>query len=82
MELPPIGAQIALPNPEVSGGNLQSATFISGVSSEASLDVIFPYDTETEYIDSLNRYSLSSILLREKLNGYNVDNVSAITGVQ
>jgi hypothetical protein len=82
MELPPIGAQLLLPNPESSSGSLQSATFIPGVPSEAASDAIFPYDSESSYIESLDRYTLQGIVLRGKLNGYTEDSTQAITGVQ
>lgn len=82
MELPPVGAQLLLPNPTTSGGSLQQATFISGTPEENDADAIFPYDSREEYINSLDRYTLQGVVFRESLNGYSYDSVPAITGVQ
>ena len=82
MELPPLGAQIFLPNPANAGGSLQQATFISGTVEGNDADVIFPFGSEEEYINSLDRYTLQGVVLREPLNGYSFDSVPAITGVQ
>lgn len=81
-ELPPIGAQLLLPSPDSSRGGLQQATFISGSPSEATSDEIFPYNTTTEYVDALSRYTVQGVFLRESLNGYTSESEVAYTGVQ
>lgn len=81
-ELPPLGAQLLLPNPESPSGSLSQATFISGIAEGEQADAIFPFDTESEYIASLNRYTLQGVVLRESLNGYSSDSLPAITGDQ
>ena len=81
-ELPPIGAQILLPNPSSSGGSLKQASLIQGAPTEGTLDAIFPYDSYEEYRKSLNKYTLQGVLFRDKINGYSYDSTPAITGVQ
>jgi hypothetical protein len=81
-ELPPIGAQLLLPNPESPSGSLQQASFVSGTVEGAQADEIFPFDSESEYVSSLNKYTLQGVVLRESLNGYSFDSLPAITGVQ
>lgn len=81
-ELPPLGAQLLLPNPESPSGSLQQATFISANPGGTDSDAIFPFDSESEYNASLDRYTLQGVALRESLNGYSSDSLPAITGVQ
>jgi len=81
-ELPPIGAQIFLPEPDSTAGSLTQSTFISGVAQGESEDAIFPFDTETEYVNALNKYSYRAIYYRNRINGYSMDDEAAFTGVQ
>lgn len=82
MELPPLGAQLLLPNLEGSAGSLQQATFISGVAEKGKSDAIFPFETEKEYTTALNRYTLQGVVGRDSINGISYDSSPAITGVQ
>ena len=81
-ELPPIGAQIRLPDPYSSVGTLQQGSFLTGTSAESTLDDIFPFDTVAEYDAALNKYTLQGVVEREALNGYSVDSSVAVTGSQ
>jgi hypothetical protein len=81
-ELPPIGAQIRLPDPSSSVGTLQQSSFLTGTSAELTLDDIYPFDTVEEYEAALNKYTLQGVVEREALNGYSADSSVAVTGVQ
>lgn len=84
-ELPPIGAQLTI-SPSTNGGGtpggLTQGSFIFGLTAnESSLD-IFPFDTEKEYTNALDRYTLQGVVERETLNGLSFDSAQAITGKQ
>jgi hypothetical protein len=81
-ELPPIGAQLRLPDPYSAVGTLQQGSFLTGTSAELTLDDIFPFDTVAEYEEALNKYTLQGVVERENLNGYSADSTAAVTGVQ
>jgi hypothetical protein len=81
-ELPPLGAQVFLPDPNTTSGSLQQSSFISGTPTEDSLDAIYPFNTTEDYITSLNKYTVQGVVLREKFNGYSFDSNVAATGVQ
>ena len=81
-ELPPIGAQLRLPNPASNSGGLEQSSFLYGLPGGAISDVIFPFDTEGDYVEALSRYSSSAVSNREAVNGYTLDSLAAYTGVQ
>lgn len=81
-ELPPIGAQLRLPNPSSSTGGLDQSSFVYGLPTGEISDVIFPFDTEADYVKALSRYTSSAVTQREAINGYTFDTESAYTGVQ
>lgn len=80
-QLPPIGAQLRLPSPSVAGG-LEQASLVFGVDSGNTADEIFPFDTTTEYLDAVSRYSLTQVNQRDRVNGYTMESDAAITGIQ
>jgi hypothetical protein len=80
-KLPPIGAQLTIQGTN-GGGGMTQGTYIAGLPNGISSDTIFPYDTESEYVDALNRYTLQGVVEREKVNGVCIDSVQAITGIQ
>jgi len=81
-ELPPIGAEIRISGSQGSSSSLLQGDFIFGLPAGDQLDRIYPYSTELEYTRALNRYSLQSVVLRDQLNGVNLDSEPALTGVQ
>ncbi len=81
-ELPPIGAQLKLPNPSSSTGGLAQSSFVFGLPTGELSDLIFPFDTEAEYVHALSRYTASSVKNRDAVNGYTLDSEAAYTGVQ
>lgn len=85
-ELPPLGAQLRItPNNGVSGfapGGLSQGNFIFGLPSGENAATIYPFDTQEEYTEALNRYTLQGVIDREAINGINFDSVQAITGSQ
>ena len=81
-KLPPIGAQLKISGSSTTNGGLTQGTYIGGLQSGTSQESFFPYNTESEYVEALNRYTLQGVVTREKLNGYSMDSTQAITGVQ
>jgi hypothetical protein len=84
-ELPPLGAQLRIsPSANTSGtpGGLSQGSFIFGLPSGQNADNIFPFDTQAEYTEALNRYTLQGVIDRETLNGITFDSTQAITGAQ
>jgi hypothetical protein len=81
-ELPPIGAQLHLPNPSSSTSSLQQSTFLYGNANDETLDIVFPFNTQAEYTAALDRYTVQGVVLRESVNGYSADSETAFTGVQ
>jgi hypothetical protein len=83
-ELPPIGAQIRLSSTatRTTPGGLSQGSFIFGLAPGDTAASFFPFDTEEDYINSLNRYTLQGVIDRENINGVSVDSTQAITGKQ
>jgi len=84
-ELPPVGAQLRISSAAGSGGTpggLSQGSFIFGRPSGGESDAIYPYDTQEEYTEALNRYTLQGVVDRESLNGVTLDSVTALTGIQ
>jgi len=82
MELPPVGAQLQLPNPSNSAGSLSQSSFLTGIPNDATSNDIYPFDTTDAYISALDRYTVQGVVLRESVNGYAEDSDSAATGQQ
>jgi hypothetical protein len=82
-ELPPLGAQLSIQSElSATNGGLQQSTFVFGLTAGNESDVIFPYDTTTEYQTAVDRYSVYSTLFQDSLNGFSADSNSAVTGKQ
>jgi hypothetical protein len=84
-ELPPLGAQLRIsPSANTSGtpGGLSQGSFIFGLPSGEQALEIFPFDTQAEYTEALNRYTLQGVVERETINGITFDSTQAITGAQ
>jgi hypothetical protein len=81
--LPPLGAQIRVSSGTQTGNSqlLQSA-FVFGLPSGNVSNEIFPYSSEEEYFSALNRYNVSGVTNRARLNGYSFDDYAATTGLQ
>ena len=80
--LPPIGAQLRVSNSTGNIGNLRQASFITATPTSTATDAIFPFNTEAEYLQALNLYTLQGVILRDSINGYNMDSDPAFTGIQ
>jgi phage baseplate assembly protein gpV len=80
-ELPPIGAQLRLPSPQSTNGVKQSS-FLFNLPQGNEADAIFPFATQAEYEKALSKYTVQGVVLRESVNGYSFDNLSAQTGIQ
>ena len=78
--LPPIGAELRIRGTAGSAGTLSQGNFISGLPTGSTEDVIFPYNTQVEYIEALNRYTLQGVVERETLNGVTLDSEQAFLG--
>jgi len=84
-ELPPIGAQLrisASSNTTGTPGGLAQGSFIFTSPDGQNNQKFFPYDTQSEYTRSLNRYTLQGVIDREALNGITFDSEQAVTGIQ
>jgi phage baseplate assembly protein gpV len=82
-ELPPIGAQIKVSANGAPGGvpgGLSQGSFIFGIPSGEQRDVIFPFETEEDYTQALNRYTVQGVVDRERINGISLDSPQAVTG--
>lgn len=80
--LPPVGAQLRITGTGAATGGLSQGNFIFGLPAGDAAVTIFPYDTESEYVEALNRYTLQGVIERDTLNGITFDSTQAITGVQ
>jgi len=80
--LPPIGAELRISGTSGSAGSLSQGNFIFGSPTGSAEDEIFPYDTEPEYTQALNRYTLQGVVERQTLNGVSFDSEQAFSGLQ
>ena len=80
-ELPPIGAQLHFSPTSSTPGGLTQGSFLFTSPGKLPGD-IYPFDSEQEYLESLNRYTLQGVVDRETLNGVTADSPTAITGTQ
>ena len=81
-ELPPIGAQLLISGANGFAGTLTQGSFIFGLPSGEQADAIFPYDTESEYVNALDKYTVQGVVERDTINGITMDSEQAITGIQ
>lgn len=81
-ELPPLGAQIRLTATQGDRGGLSQGSFLFGQGTGAVQDIIYPYDTEKEYVEALVRYSSGAVTNRQAINGLTADSTEAFTGKQ
>jgi hypothetical protein len=81
-KLPPIGAQLKITGNGGASNGLSISPFIFGLPTGNESDAIFPFDTEREYVASLNRYTFKGVVNRANLNGITMDSTQAITGKQ
>lgn len=83
-EKPPLGAQLRISPPYTGNGSYGTSQgdFIFNSTETATSSDIFPYDTETDYYDSLYRYTLQGVVDRESINGITFDSDQAVTGNQ
>jgi len=82
-ELPPLGAQIQVSSTvDPSSGGLSQSSFVFGLTANDETDLIYPYDSKSEYTEALNRYTLYSVFFKDSINGYTADSQAAVTGKQ
>ena len=81
-ELPPLGATLSLPSAQNTTGGLVQSSFVYGLPQNAAADEIFPFDTEDNYIASLERYTVTGVQYRVTINGLTMDSDEAIYGIQ
>jgi hypothetical protein len=81
-KLPPIGAQLKITGNGGASNGLSISPFIFGLPTGEESSAIFPFDTESEYVTALDRYTLEGVVKREGLNGITMDSTQAITGKQ
>ena len=81
-KLPPIGAQLRITGNGGATNGLSISPFIFGLPTGNESDAIFPFDTESEYVASLDRYTLEGVTNRNNINGITMDSTQAITGKQ
>jgi hypothetical protein len=83
MELPPLGAQIEVqPTSDPGSGGLSQSSFVFGLTANDEEDLLYPYNSKTEYREALDRYTLYSVFFQDSLNGYSADSSAALTGKQ
>lgn len=80
--LPPIGAQIVVNVKNTRSASLLQSAFVFGGPSGDVSDQIFPYNSQLDYFQSLNRYTVQGVTNRDSINGYSFDSYSARTGLQ
>lgn len=81
-KLPPNGAELRIRGSGGAAGTLNQGDFIFGLPTGSQEDLIFPFTSETEYTEALNRYTLQGVVERETLNGITIDSQQAFTGRQ
>jgi hypothetical protein len=78
-ELPPVGTQLQTTG-GASGNNLLQASFIFGTGTAQDADLYFPFDSKESYFAALNKYTITAVLDRDKINGYSSDSSIPVTG--
>ena len=78
IENPPVGAQLRI-TPSGLTAN-ESTTFIGGLESFYTQDIIFPFTSPDEYVAATVRYPLDALLDPFAINGYSQDDEQAYTG--
>lgn len=81
-ELPPLGAQIRVTAEANNPAGLSQGSFLFGLGTGAVQDIVYPYDTEKDYVKALVRYSNGAVTNRQAINGYTADSTEAFTGKQ
>jgi hypothetical protein len=81
-ELPPLGAQMRVTATQGDRGGLAQGSFLFGQASGSTQQIIYPYDTEKEYVLALARYSGGAVANRQTINGLTADTTEAFTGKQ
>jgi hypothetical protein len=77
---PPLGAQLRLPSPSVSNGNLKQTSGVYGLPNARVSDSIAPFTTEQSYVEAITKYSLPAVEDRVRLNGYTQDSDESVVG--
>ena len=80
--LPPLGAQISINTQNTRSSSLLQSAFVFGGSSADVSDEIFPFNSQVDYFESLNKYTVQGVTNRDRINGYSFDSYSARTGLQ
>ena len=81
-QLPPLGATLTVPSTASTTGGLEQSSFVFGLPQGEISEVIFPFDTETSYVQALNRYTVAGVQNRSVINGLSMETNQAITGLQ
>jgi hypothetical protein len=80
VENPPVGAQLRITSSGLSSN--EQSTFLGGLESFYTQDIIFPFTETDEFIAATIRYPLPALLNPYAINGYSQDDEQAFTGYQ
>ena len=78
---PPIGAVINYDAPVPASGLLGTNITFTPDSTQTSLN-FYPFNSSKSYIESLAKYTPSTLLSVDRINGWSADSTQATTGVQ
>jgi hypothetical protein len=79
--LPPVGTTLRFQGEKKTGVHSSGVSPIAATSASFSPE-IFPFSSEEEYLKALERYSPDALLSVEETNGWTLDSVQALTGLQ
>lgn len=77
---PPIGAVIRLASTGSAGGTEGIPTSVS--SSVQLSSAVYPFESVSAYVRALSKYSPSSMMNVDRFNGWSMDSLPAVTGIQ
>ena len=80
--LPPVGTVLVTSGGQTSGSMNIGLTPTTGSESQDNLANIYPFRNMEHYQKSLSRYNPSSLMNVEANNGFTMDSVQALTGMQ
>lgn len=78
---PPMGAVIQLRDANQMG-QIDSLPVGPGGSSAQTAAEVFPFETYAEYVAAISEYSSGALMNTDRINGFSMDSLPAVTGIQ
>jgi hypothetical protein len=78
MELPPVGAVMFKPSREVSQPGVNITPPLVGRPQPQEDSNYFPFNSESEYLESLSRYTTGAIQEIDRINGLTAESLNSL----